>query len=256
MRTGGGISRLSSGILLAVLCTVPAFTLTWYSYREPGGRIVVVDDLEEVPLDCRDSVRAERVGPKVRPASPTEPGTPPMSLVSEDPDVGESVGTGQLEVPEEILPADTGIRLVSENSTAFETASETPEMRAERLFTASAGICLQELIGLQDRGELIWGIAKRLGPSRPELRFQHSQGLATLAGPWMSWASQADSEKHREWLNRVRVLIEQYRTLFFTISQRLMTNSAALLGELPALLNRIRVNLEWVKQNRPIPMVR
>ena len=277
MRFGSGVGSVSCFLLFAMLGTVPAFSLTWYSYREPGGRIVVVDDPEKVPLECRASVRAEQVGRKKTPKSsqtvippvPASQGAVPSSLVADDPDLSESPSSDGMtleEVPEEVAVAGTGKgslvveeskgrkdSMDSQDSKISKTASETPEMRAERVFVASAGLCLQELNGLHDKGELIWNIALRFGPTRPELRFQHSKALSTLAGPWMSWASQADHEKYREWLERVRILIEQYRTLFYTISHRLQTSPQSLTNELPPLLNRVRVNLEWVRQHQPIP---
>lgn len=254
MRFRTGVGPISCWVLLAISGAIPAFALTWYSYREPGGRVVVVDDPSKVPAECRDSVRAEQVGRKKAPAPASPPPMVSAASESEDPDLADSSpSSGRLEaVPEDLVvvaapqPAD-GAR-------DSKNASETPEMRAEREFTASAGLCLQDLSGLQDRGELIWAITRRLGPTRPEVRFQHLQGLATLAGPWMTWAAKAENKKYREWLERVNVLIEQYRTLFYTISQRLAVSPQSLANELPVLLNRIRTNLEWVKQNQPIPL--
>lgn len=206
--------------------------LRLFSYTDDQGRFFVVDRLDKVPPEFRKSVRESLVRP-FRPAP-----RPPA------PEGRREFGTGKAPVASEKAPTDD---LLSVESPPPETKLATEPA------WASASLWLGELDGLQGRGERIWRMAKVISPAQRQIRVWHWEALRVLERLRDSTAFAWDRGK--DWCDLARVLTEQYRSLFYTVTKWLDEGGERLDQELPPLLNRTRFLLERLRRELPPPLM-
>jgi len=129
---------------------------------------------------------------------------------------------------------------------------ERARLASEAAAIASAGRLLGELLVLQQRGEQIWMLERTFRHvGHPQILKLHRDGIEALAGPAIA-AGEAESwPSLSDWYHRARVLISQYRTLYFTISNWITRGGGRLDQDLPGLLGRLRSQIDLLRNQLP-----
>jgi len=222
--------------------------LRLFSYFDGAGRYFVVDSLEKVPTRFRGSVEEAMVRPFRKPFSASFPSVlAPASDASDDPVTSSatliSEGAGKA------APS-----LEESDQTLLHLEAPPPESTvATDPAWASASLWLNELSGLQDRGEKIWGLAKMIAPTQRQILVWEWESMQTLES--LREFSSLQWDRGKTWLETAAILTDQYRVLFYTLKKWLDEGGKHLLKELPELLNRTRSLLEKLRRELPPPVL-
>lgn len=212
---GGSFALLC--LLLMLAASLQAAGLTLYSYQDDQGQTIVVDSLERVPEQYRDSARQNfipsfRTGrTPVRPSSPETPAANDNRVIviaapetSAEPDNRPVV----VEPIEEILPPDPAL--------------------------ASAAAILSKIKKVVDNNELLYGLTLRFTIRHPAVQHQHLTNLIELRN--LPDPKQLVWIEPNDWAVETSLLIERLRSIQFTVSSWFETGSGALLTTLPTLV--------------------
>ena len=229
-------------IMLAVLfigaLSVCSDALTLYSYHDDAGNLIVVDDLEKIPLEARPHATRETIG-SFRPPAPG--GTIPLpnpSSPASFPGVPVSEPPAGLVLP----PGTLFVEQVDETTgpAASTTTALPPEL-------ASLSLWLANLQDLQAKAEEMWQAGKAGLAKHVRIKILHLQGLETLDR--MKILEKTNWDKSTEWAGRARVLGEQFRTLYWSLSRWMQESQSVWLDRLPELLKRTRFGLDTLERD-------
>ncbi|HNV68646.1 MAG TPA: hypothetical protein PKO06_03030, partial [Candidatus Ozemobacteraceae bacterium] len=120
--------------------------------------------------------------------------------------------------------------------------SEPPALPEE---LASLSLWLSHLRTLQSNAEEIWHVGKAGYAQHPRVKILQVTSLKTLDDikgyESMNW------DKASDWISRARVLGEQFRTLYWSLSRWVLEKSSTWVDRLPPLTLRTRHNLETLE---------
>jgi len=216
MNSNGGSIALLFLFLMLVSC-LQAAGLTLYSYQDDQGQTIVVDSLERVPEQYRDSARQNFIpsfktgNSSVRPSSPETPATEDNRVIVITAHEAASTDDKRpvvVEPIEEILPPDPAL--------------------------ASAAAILAKIKQVVDNNELLYGLAIRFTIRHPAVHHQHLTNLIELRNlpdpKKLVWIEPND------WAVEADLLIERLRSIQYTVSSWFEIGSGALLTTLPTLV--------------------
>lgn len=214
-----------------------ALALTLYRYVDAEGTVVVVDSIDKVPGECRNSVRVETIGRMESPRSSEE--TTPAGRLDSGPQESPAVEFTQNSA------SNQNFGTFEENISA-KTASETEIPDYEH---ASASLWLGEMQAMLRRNDEIWHTANAFTPYHRRILVLQEENLRAadqLRGfDSMTW------QGHQDWVDRARGANDQLRQLAFTISLWIRQNPEQIKLQLAPLQNRVRMVLDLIAQSLP-----
>ncbi len=241
MNTPKSILRVI-GFISALFWFVPVVdALTLYSYQDDAGNLIVVDDLEKVPAAKRASAYQQKIrtySSSQKPATPanTETGSeaPVVETLPETP-------TFESGPPAQDLPPGTLVVEQFDEQVGSDTAAPAapPEL-------ASLTIWLSQLKALQSNVEEMWHVGKAGYTQHPRIRIIQVLSLKILDDVKVFESIVWD--KAGDWLSRARVLTDQFRTLFWSLSRWILEKPPTWVDRLPPLSIRTRFNLETLER--------
>ena len=212
------VRRIWGLLLLGVffLSLIPGHAATFYTYHDQEGNVVVSSSLKSIPEKFRETAEIH----EIKEFSPAVPSVVEKDLILEP------------QIPEPIsLTEAQETKTEDATNTALLLASFTPEF-------ASAALLLERLSNLQTKGEMIWALSKAAPLTDRRIRYLHLEGLQIIVSlaplKTLSWP------KHQAWVDKAKILSENYQTLYWTLTHWFDKPPANLSDSLVPLLNRTK----------------
>lgn len=208
--------------LIAVLVMMPALLLstglTLYSYQDDLGQLIVVDSIERVPEKFRDTARRDFI------PSFTGGSSASIEIISQPPTC-------------EFISTDPHLDPVADHD--LEVLAAPPEQAQVDPALATATLLLGEINTIITNNEKLYGVALNTSIANPIVRHLHLTNIVSLRNITdprsLTWKTP------QSWSDEAAVLIEQLRTIQFSVSRWLESGQTRMLfSTLPSLLATVK----------------
>ncbi len=203
-------------LLAAVLSAGLSFAagLTLYSYRDDRGQTIVVDSIERVPMRYRDQIETgfvptfsqKKEKAKEKPA--TRQNSPEIRI------------SGQV--------SNSGVMVVE----------PPPEEEGVNPAIATATLIMEQIRAIQLNNERINVQALVRGVNHPVIRHLHLTNIMALRD--IHSPGQLNWPEGQQWQKQAQIVIEQFRTIQYTLSRWIDSGSDAVIHALPPLLATLK----------------
>ncbi|MDD2998596.1 MAG: hypothetical protein PHV05_05995 [Candidatus Riflebacteria bacterium] len=200
--------------------------LTLYSYRDDLGQLIVVDSIERIPEKYREGIHQSFI-PSFKNAEP--------AVSVED----EYFATDLTTTATLTLPPESSIAIPSPAaSEPIKLEEILPEIEPPNPAIASAEIILAKIKEIQFNNERLYVMAQVLTAKHPVVKHLHLTNLLNLQNIMppeaLKWEAAA------AWKSKARYIIEELKTIQFSISKWLPEGSDAITIALRPLVARVR----------------
>lgn len=212
-------SRPLIGIVQIVLffCGVSSYLfggLQLFSYQDDRGQTIVVDSVDRIPEKYRDQVQADYI--------------PSFNNYSESSDSSENEKSDENKNKSPVVAKHSG-ELVADDSESI--SEENPAI-------ASATLFMNQIKDLQLNNERVHLQALARGVTFPAVRHFHLSNIIALQK--VIAPESIDIDGTEGWKAHARRVLEQIRSLQFTVSRWLDTSSEAIIKAMPPLLAQLK----------------
>lgn len=206
-------------LILIVLLPVMAVAdgLTLYSYEDDEGQLIVVDSLERIPEQFREGARRNFI--------------PSFSSS------GRKQQQKAREAQPEVIVIPDAVEPVGE-SDELEVLAPPPEQQQPDPAIATATLILADINRIIDHNGQLYRLALNNSPRHPAVRHLHLTSILALRNiidpRSLTW------KKPQQWSDEAARVIEDLRTVQYSVSKWLDSGSGALLSTLPTLIEASR----------------